>query len=261
MYTPRVAEADALFARAAALMRAQGRDQGMSHVATLNNWALGNFLAGQLQTATERHDEMLAAAKLNAGAQGVSPINFLNAATDRLESGRYREALAFYDRETLQAARAWKNAGFAASSQCLRCGSVARRPRGLSPGPALRDLAEPLKRPRWGPHRRRQFARTLAASWHWRGGEASRRPIPSWVANIPNLRGRHARPLPANGAHARSWRPGRCCDAARTRRIRSRSRASCKEAQPESFRTALALDYAGACAWRRRWIRQRGQAG
>lgn len=61
MYTPRVAEADALFARAAALMRAQGRDQGMSYVATLNNWALGNFLAGQLQTATERHDEMLAA--------------------------------------------------------------------------------------------------------------------------------------------------------------------------------------------------------
>ena len=46
MYTPRVAEADALFTQAAASMKKLGRDQGMSYVATLNNWALANFLAG-----------------------------------------------------------------------------------------------------------------------------------------------------------------------------------------------------------------------
>ena len=115
----------------------------MSYVATLNNWALGNFLAGQLQTATERHDEMLAAPGLNAGAQGVSPINFLNAATDRLESGRYREALAFYD-QTLQAARAWKNAGFAASSQCLGAVALWRDGRAVESKARLAaGLAEP----------------------------------------------------------------------------------------------------------------------
>ena len=118
MYTPRVAEADALFAQAAVSMKKLGRDKGMSYVATLNNWALANFLAGQLSAAQARHDETLALAKPNAGPQGVSPINYLNAATDRLEAGLYREALDFYD-QTLAAARTWKNAGVAASAQCL----------------------------------------------------------------------------------------------------------------------------------------------
>ncbi len=118
MYTPRVAEADALFAGAAQSMKQLGRDKGPDYVATLNNWALANFLAGQLDAAQTRHDEALALAKQNAGPQGVWPINLLNAATDRLELGRYAEALALYD-QTLAAARAWHNAGFAASAQCL----------------------------------------------------------------------------------------------------------------------------------------------
>ena len=241
MYTPRVAEADALFARAAALMRAQGRDQGMSYVATLNNWALGNFLAGQLQTATERHDEMLAVAKLNAGAQGVSPINFLNAATDRLESGRYREAQAFYD-QTLQAARAWKNAGFAASSQCLGAVALWRDGRAAESKARLAaGLAEPLKdspgdRIAAGNCKNARGQLALA-----RGDAAEALTAYTELLAIPNLRD-------ATRAHYLQWRSraqlaaGQGAAALQDAQDSLKIARQLQGAQPESFRTALALD-------------------
>lgn len=241
MNTPRVAEADALFARAAQLMREQSRDQGMSYVATLNNWALANFLAGQLQTAQARHDDTLVAAKRNAGPQGVAPINYLNAATDRLEGGLYAEALAHYD-QTLQAARAWRNPGFAASSQCLgavallRDGRVAEAQARLSAG-----LAEPLTD---SPGDRIAAGNCKSARGQFalvRSDGAEALKAFTELLDTPRLRD-------ATRSHYLQWRARAQLLVGDAAAARQDAEAALKLArqlqgtQPSSFRTALALD-------------------
>jgi serine/threonine-protein kinase len=241
MYTPRVAEADALFARAAELMREQSRDQGMSYVATLNNWALANFLAGQLQTAQARHDEMLAAAQRNAGAQGVAPINYLNASTDRLEAGLYPAAAEYYGK-TLQAARAWRAVGFAASAQCLGGVALLREGR-LKEAQALlaKGLAEPLTD---SPSDRIAAGNCKSARAQFalaRGDAAEGLALFTDLLSTPKLRD-------ATRSHYLQWRARAHLAAGDAAAARQDAEAALKiarqlqGAQPNSFRTALALD-------------------
>ncbi|RZJ06549.1 MAG: serine/threonine protein kinase, partial [Rubrivivax sp.] len=241
MYTPRVAEADALFAQATQSMKKLARDQGMSYVATLNNWALANFLAGQVKAAQARHDETLALAKPNAGPQGVSPINYLNAATDRLEAGLYKEALGFYD-QTLHAARTWKNPGFAASAECLgalaqlRDGRVADARKRLAAG-----LAEPLTD---SPGDRIAKGNCSSANAQFalaRGDAATALKAFDEALGNKSLRD-------ATRAHLLQWRSRAHLASGNTAAAKDDAEVSLKVArqlqgqQPESFRTALALD-------------------
>ena len=243
MNTPRVAEAGPLFARAAESMKQLGRDSGTNYVATLNNWALANFLAGQLDAAQTRHDEALALAREKAGPQGVAPINLLNAAADRLEFGRYPEALALYD-QTLAAARAWHNAGFAASAQCLGALALLRgepgheaqaqarlaagRAEKLTDSPADRIAASNCT----GAEAQLALARGDAAA-ALRGFDA--------LLVMPKLR-------EATHAHLLQWRSRAQLAAGDTVAARADAQASLALArqlqgtQPASFRTALALD-------------------
>ena len=241
MYTPRVAEADALFQRAVVSMKKLARDQGMSYVVTLNNWALTNFLAGQLHAAQARHDETLALAKTNAGAQGVSPINVLNAATDRLEGGDYKAALDFYD-QTLTAAQAWKNPGFAASAQCLgavallRDGREAEGQKRLAAGRAEKLTDSPGDRIAAG---NCNSANAQFALAHGDGATALK--AYEDLLATPKLRD-------STRAHYLQWRSRAQLASGNAAAAVSDAEASLKiarqlqGAQPESFRTALALD-------------------
>ncbi|MFT7774809.1 protein kinase domain-containing protein [Roseateles sp.] len=241
MYTPRVAEADALFARAAASMKKLGRDQGMSYVATLNNWALANFLAGQLPAARERHDDTLALARLNAGAQGVSPINLLNAATDRLEFGLYPEALDFYN-QTLAAAQTWKSPGFAASAQCLgalallRLGHHADAQARLATGRALKLTDSPGDRIATG------NCSSVNAQFALARGDATA-ALKAFDQALDNKSLRDA-----TRAHLLQWRSRAQLAAGNADAAKADAEGSLKiarqlqGAQPASFRTALALD-------------------
>jgi len=241
MYTPRVAEADALFAQAAAAMRRQGRDQGMSYVATLNNWALANFLAGQLHAARARHDETLALARRNAGAQGVSPINFLNAATDRLELGLYREALGLYD-QTLAAARRWQDAGFAASAQCL--GALALLRDGHADEAQQRLAAGRAERLGDSPGDRIAAGNCAGANAQF---ALARGDAPTALKTFDEaLANKSLRD--ATHAHLLQWRSRARLAAGDADAARADAEASLQTArqlqgaQAESFRTALALD-------------------
>jgi hypothetical protein len=241
MNTPRVAEADSLFTQADASMKKLSRDQGMSYVATLNNWALANFLAGQLQTARSRHDDTLALARKNAGPQGVAPINLLNAASDRLEMGLYPDALAFYD-ETLTAARAWHNAGFAASAQCLgalallRDGRTAEAQARLAAGRAEKLSDSPSDRIAASNCNSAQAQFALVTG----DAPAALKGFDTLLA-APKLRD-------ASRAHLLQWRSRAQLAAGNTAAAAADAEASLKVArqlqgaQPESFRTALALD-------------------
>jgi serine/threonine-protein kinase len=241
MYTPRVAEADALFAQAAASMKKLGRDQGMSYVATLNNWALANFLAGQLPAAQARHDDTLALARLNAGPHGVAPVNLLNAATDRLEAGLYTQALDFYD-QTLAAARQWHNAGFAASAQCLgalallRDGRDAQATARLAAGRAEKLADTPGDRIAAG---NCSSANAQLALAH---GDAAT-ALKAFDEALANKSLRDA-----TRAHLLQWRSRAQLAAGNAVAAKADAEASLKTArqlqgaQPASFRTALALD-------------------
>ncbi len=243
MNTSRVAEADALFARAARAMKQLGRDNGSDYVATLNNWALANFLAGQLGAAQARHDEALALAKQNTGPQGVRPINLLNAASDRLELGRYAEALALYD-QTLAAARAWHNAGFAASAQCLGALALQRGEPGhdaaaqarLAAGRAEKLSDSPSDRIAAGNCSNADAQLALA-----RGDAASALKGFDGLLAVPKLR-------EATRAHLLQWRSRAQLASGNAAAARADADASLTLAkqlqgtQPASFRTALALD-------------------
>ncbi len=243
MNTPRVAEADTLFARAAQSMKQLGRDNGPNYVATLNNWALANFLAGQVSAARVRHDEALALARENAGPQGVAPINLLNAASDRLELGRYAEALALYD-QTLAAARAWHNAGFAASAQCLGALALQRSAPGhdsdaqarLAAGRAEKLSDNPSDRIAAGNCSNADAQLALA-----RGDAAGALKGFDSLLAVPKLR-------EATHAHLLQWRSRAQLASGNAAAARADAEASLTLAkqlqgtQAASFRTALALD-------------------
>ncbi|MBC7726975.1 MAG: serine/threonine protein kinase [Microbacteriaceae bacterium] len=240
MNTPRVAEADALFQQSASTTQRLGRDQGMGYVATLNNWALANFIAGQLPAAQARHDAALALARQNAGPQGVAPINTLNAATDRLEAGRYAEALDLYD-QTLVAARAWHNTGFAASAQCL--GAVALLRTGRSSEGQARLAAGRAEKLADSPGDRIAASNCSSAVAQFalaRGDAAAALQGFDSLLATPKLRD-------STRTHLLQWRARANLALGNTAAAKGDADAALKiarqlqGAQPQSFRTALAL--------------------
>ncbi|MDY0748883.1 serine/threonine-protein kinase [Paucibacter sp. R3-3] len=243
MNTPRVAEADPLFARAIQSMKELGRDQGPNYVALLNNWALGNFLAGQLGAAQTRHDEALAQARAFAGPQGVAPINLLNAAADRLELGLYPEALALYD-QTLAAARSWHNAGFAASAQCMGALALLRGEPGHEAEAQARLAAGRAEKLSDSPADRIAATNCIGAEAQLalaRGDAAAALKGFDTLLAVPKMR-------EAARALLLQWRSRAQLAVGNAEAARVDAEASLKLArqlqgtQPASFRTALALD-------------------
>jgi len=256
MHTPRVAEAVALFQQAAASSHRLGRDQGMHFAVLLNDWALATFFAGQLPEAQAREDDALAMNRQNAGPRGVWPVLFWNAAVDRLEAGLYTEALNFYD-QALVSARAYEDFSLAASAQCM--GAVALMRIGRSDEAQARLAAGRAEKPVTGRADRvaEENCSSAAAQLALARGDAAsaRRDLDELLA-APKLR-------ESTRGHLLQWRSrahlalGDLTAAGDDAETALKIARQLQGAQPQSFRTALALD---ALARQRSEAKQPGAA-